>query len=758
MWPGLALLAVAASPDAGAQLQIEVRTLGTRAPIPVAQLDFADGGFAGETDLDGKLTLDVPAGDTALTVRAAGHVARAFVETLAPDQRLEVIYRLEPSGVRAYETRVVGNRFRTEVARAALSAPEVHEIAGTQGEPLRVILLLPGVGSVASGLSYPVVRGAQPAATAFFIDDVRVPQLFHALVGPSVVHSSLIDHLDFFSAAPPARFGRLMSGAVEAHVGRPRPSGFGAQLSIDLLSASGMVEAGLPTGTAITLAGRYSYTALVGVAIARALLPSDPPRTPVANFWDYQVRVEQRVASGRLRLLVLGASDEIGATTTAPNFPSGFFLSTFHRADLRWTSPFAGGELELGATWGPEKMGVQGEEGGKRAFAFLLSRTMAGGRVRYRAQLDDAWQLELGADLEWQRAQVELIGQTDEAPVPVTDFRDPLTSGLLGAVFASVGYQRDGVRATLGLRAELYTLDPDVSLTAFAPRLELRRAISEHADVRLSGGFVDQPPTILLNLPVTDLAGLRHGLQFGFQAEAGITFRPRESWSVDLAGFSNTLFRSVEYGLEQLLDARRSLATDTPGVPGRSYGVELSVRKEPSGRWFGWLSGTLMRSERLQTVYAFDPAGEVLGAPTKQWVPFAFDQTLILNATFGLRLPWGVQVGATVHFHTGRPESGQITSRALTLGIDADTHRPTWVPTALSDVPRLPPFFRLDLRVSKLWNFDAFQLEGYLDVLNASFSREVLGYQYGITAEGVLRRVPLDVPLILPQLGLKATY
>ena len=83
---------------------------------------------------------------------------------------------------------------------------------------------------------------------------------------------------------------------------------------------------------------------------------------------------------------------------------------------------------------------------------------------------------------------------------------------------------------------------------------------------------------------------------------------------------------------------------------------------------------------------------------------------------------------------------------------------PDWVPTALSDVPRLPPFFRVDLRVSKLWSFNSFQLEGYLDVLNASFSREVLGYQYGITAEGVPRRVPLDVPLILPQLGLKATW
>src|SRR4051812_25123944 len=87
----------AATPeDAGpststATLEIEVRAMGTREPIPLAQLDWPDGGLAEETDADGRLRLDVSPGPLTLRVRSTGFVPRSFDETLAPDERLAVI-------------------------------------------------------------------------------------------------------------------------------------------------------------------------------------------------------------------------------------------------------------------------------------------------------------------------------------------------------------------------------------------------------------------------------------------------------------------------------------------------------------------------------------------------------------------------------------------------------------------------------------------------------------------------------------------
>ena len=96
-------------------------------------------------------------------------------ETLAAHTKLEVRYRLERNEL-TFET-VVRARHDEGPPRIELSRVELQEVAGTQGDPFRVTMLLPGVAAIASGLSYPVVRGSQPAATGFFLDGVRLPQL-----------------------------------------------------------------------------------------------------------------------------------------------------------------------------------------------------------------------------------------------------------------------------------------------------------------------------------------------------------------------------------------------------------------------------------------------------------------------------------------------------------------------------------------------------------------------------------------------------
>ncbi|MFT3712163.1 MAG: hypothetical protein QM817_31350 [Archangium sp.] len=144
----------------------------------LAQTD-AEGHFELTTETsnaDGGLTLE-------LLVRASGFRPLEVTETLAPRQRVEVRYRLERA-VEGWET-VVRARRDEGPSRIELSRVELQEIAGTMGDPFRVAMLLPGVSSIASGLSYPVVRGAQPAATGFFVDGVKVPQLYHLLAGPA---------------------------------------------------------------------------------------------------------------------------------------------------------------------------------------------------------------------------------------------------------------------------------------------------------------------------------------------------------------------------------------------------------------------------------------------------------------------------------------------------------------------------------------------------------------------------------------------
>jgi hypothetical protein len=142
-------------------------------------------------------------------------------------------------------------------------------------------------------------------------------------------------------------------------------------------------------------------------------------------------------------------------------------------------------------------------------------------------------------------------------------------------------------------------------------------------------------------------------------------------------------------------------------------------------------------------------------------VPFEFDQAHVLHVTGGVVLPLAIHVSLGVHVNTGRPESGIVSSRAMREGLDPATLLPVWVPESLTNEPRLPAFARVDARISRTWTFDAFVLELFLDVFNASVTREVLGYTYEVipaTDTRTLQKTAFTIPAVLPFLGAKARY
>lgn len=751
--------------DAGppALLSGQVRAMGTRQPLMSARVMLRDAGVEVETDADGRFQLSLEAGRHILDVMAAGSSARAFEETVASGQRLDVLYRLSPDTQATYET-VVRARRDTEAPRVELGRTELNEAAGTQGDPFRVTMLLPGVASVASGLSYPVVRGTQPAATGFFLDGVRVPQLYHLLAGPSVIAPEFIERVDFHSGAVPARFGRLLGGVVEGKVARP-PDRLKVTASVDLLSASAYVATPIkPLNLDVAVAGRFSYTALVATQVAALAFPSTPeapqPR-PVANFQDYQARVEWSPGPGKLRVFAFGASDEAGTRENGPQTTGALLSNVFHRVDLAWRMPLFGGQSEVGATWGTEQLGLIGSSGGKQFGQFVMRRDVWQARARFTKSWGERWTLDTGLDVDRQDVFLEIARDPVLSLGAASSLREPRTVGTIAGVFADAAWASGAWTLTFGARADVFSLDDGVTHVRAEPRLSARWRLKDWLTLRGSAGLAHQAPTVLLNLPLSDLSGLRDGVQQGARFEVGADAQLPFGLEASSSLFFNPLFSAIEYSLEELLSNRSRAGQPVGAVPGRAYGVEFMLRRKAQGRFFGWLSYTLLRSERYRRALQFDASAAVVEDVTT-WLPFDFDQTHVLHLTAGVTLPRGFRVSAGFHVNSGRPESGVVSSRAQQPGVDPNSLTPTWVPVSLAREPRLPPFARLDVRVSKTWAFDDFMLEAYLDVLNASASSEVLGYTYDVTpganGQPALRRTPFAIPLVLPTLGLKGAY
>ncbi|MBS1150725.1 MAG: TonB family protein / TonB-dependent receptor [Myxococcaceae bacterium] len=760
----------------------QVRARGNRQPIPFATLTSDDGATT-QTDEQGNFRLEVTPGQRTLRGEAAAFVADSFEETLAPDSLVTVVYTLRPTQVNPYQTVVRADRVRTEVARVELHDAEIREVPGTFGDPFKVVMLMPGVASIASGAGYPVVRGSSPASTGYFLDGVRVPQLFHVFLGPAIIHPDFIESIDFYAGGAPVRYGRLLGGAVEGRLAKPRAEGIKASAYVDLINTGLLVEIPIPaTDTQITLGGRISYAAPIIAAASSVISVANSPKV-IANFWDYQARIEQGVAGGKLRLFAFGSSDDFGseANPADPNSVSTMQTLQFHRVDLRYRHPLGLGEAELAFTYGDDLISVSssgpffppGKEdvvqlplGVIDASTTIYQRSFAG-RTQWSAELSDTWAATVRFEVEeihagfGQSTRVVLTAAPD-APREFSQddpaARATLTSGSLELAWMPEAVPR--LRVVPGLRYDHWFLRPNFTVSSVDPRVAAFFDASDRLELHGSVGGYHQAPTFLISVPVVDVASVRLGLQEAVQTSVGAKWRLWRDLELSADAYVNVIARSVEVGIidDEALDTT-DLDPSHPPRPkakpthGQAWGVEAMLRWPQKGRFFGWLTASLSRSQRRLTFPRLGTRGQTIGSASGD-LPYAFDQTFIANMVLSYRFDSGISVGATLHFNTGRPESGELTSRTRFLYFDK-LGGPHWARVSQDQAERLPPYFRLDVRVAKTWLTDQLSIELYLDVLNVLFGQEVLGYAYPV---GTTERFPTRFPIVIPNLGLKVRY
>ena len=776
-----------------------VRAKGNRRPLPGAVLiSEAAPDSPIEAGADGRFEARLPPGIQWVRVTAPGHKPGAFREEVREGEALEVVYGLEPLVVNPYETVVRGDRERTEVSRVSLRDAELREIPGTQGDPFRVVMLMPGVGSMLSGISYPVVRGSQPAATGYFLDGVRVPILFHLFLGPAVVHPDFIDTIDFFAGNPPTQYGRLMGGAVEGKLTRPRDDRVHGSAYADLINAGLFFEYPFQsTGTNVSVAGRLSYTPWLIALAANALQPPGTRDSKVVlDFYDYQARIEQEVGPGRLRLFAFGSSDTFGSRATGEEGTTALSSILFHRVDLRYRHPVDGGELEAGATIGLDRFALISEDPREGGGDIHIDQRNATVRLGYQKRFDEGVSLRSGLDVEHKRALVSFRQRF--RPPTGGGFEElsldaPLAIATFSGLWAELLWEKDAPWTLVpGFRVDNYHLSGGYNELVVEPRLSVRRKVGEQLSLKGGVGLYHQPPTTLISLPVVDLAAMEQGLQQALQVSVGAEYKDLLGFDVSLEGYVNPMIRTVElapFNAEDEPvpetppgneppgrstprhgeggDAPVSMAQLQPELPelelgdmssrGMSYGLELLIRRPLGGNWFGWLSYSLQRSTRLVRFTRYNEHDRPVSKAEAE-LPYVFDQTHVLNLVLSYKFANNITVGGVAHFNTGRPESGNLTSRTQVPGTDAGDGRARWVRVDRDRVDRLPPFFRFDFRVSKAWAFETFSLEAYLDMLNVTLSQEVVAYNYLGGYGTPLKKEASGVPIALPILGLKGRY
>ncbi len=612
---------------------------------------------------------------------------------------------------------------RSLAPHVQLLASEVREIPGAFGDAFRAMEAMPGVTPIVSGLPYFMVRGAPPGDTGFFIDGVRVPSLFPFGVGEAVIHPGLVEKIDFYPGAYPARFGRFAGGILSGDAVPPAEKLHG-EAAVRILDTGALLEAPFASGHGDALvSGRIGYPGL--------LLSIADPSVGLA-YWDYQARAGWRFDDGsRVSLFGFGSFDSVSTSTNGGPLHQVLGIA-FDRVTARYTRPTAyAGELRVETTVGRDRTEVGSPP-------LILNSQLYALAASWSAHPSEDVAVRVGADFAFEPYRFDTsqvsTNQTFNSILPTA--QDDFTSGLYGELSAHLSPR---LSAEFGARVDFFaaTYPEHVAgdatteakqVPALDPRLSVRYAISRDVAWISALGVVHQASNIPLPIPALAFSQLGRGLQTAYQASEGVEARLPWGFSATGTAYLNNLEGLAQYTNDCPPGAAPSCATTT--VNGRSYGLELLVRRSLTERLSGWLSYTFSRTERD----SYDGATGAWGHRASE-----FDRPHVLNLIAAYDLGAGWRAGGRVVAYSGLPYS--------TTSVDG-------TPNA-----RMSPFYRLDLRLEKRWPESWGHVSVIAEWLNVLLSKEDIG----VTCNGVPGSAnacgPQSIgPITVPSLGVEAGF
>lgn len=667
---------------------------------------------------DGHFVLSLTEDETELVVTAPGYAQRRILLGTTDALRIVLVPSLETIEVTGVVPRApvplppVPPPFglvRDEPAAGTtyqLSAADLRTLPGTANDALRAAQVLPGASRLPYSFGGVVLRGAAPRDSLVFLDGIEVPLAFHFGGVTSFYPSGMLSDLTVRNSGTDADVGRASGGAISLTSREPRRDRWRTGGSVGLLDSSIFAE-GPAYGGGMMLGLRRSYFDIVAAPFAA-------DDTPMPSYWDMQLRSSfgDPRKRGRIAPMMFFALDHMMQVEPGRNaFENETEVTSMF---IRFAAPYdrVWGKTALRILpWlGTNQLKFRSRVNG---ITERFERPVYPGGVRTElVRTTERGNLRAGLDVQggylsnYQSGLghsgdilVQMNGETD------IDWLD------IGA-WADTKFTIDRVTVKPGVRVEHYGLTGE---NVIDPRLSLGIALTEQFLLRETVGRYHQPPT-----PADiDPNGGNPRLQSSYSDSVSMALEGvfEDGWTGSLAGFytkgenlgvriGNDMedFRKLS-GLgptfSLLLEKQLGLAFYRQNVGmARNYGAELLVRRSTK-EWNWLLSYTLSRAERHD-------------GPGTGWRPFELDQRHNLNVaasrTYGR---W--RFGARVHWVTGVPYAPVVGSTP-----EGD---PIYDPYA----GRLPDFFRLDLRVDRIWPQCWGLVDLYFDIQNVTNRRNVEG-------------------------------
>jgi len=227
------------------------------------------------------------------------------------------------------------------------------------------------------------------------------------------------------------------------------------------------------------------------------------------------------------------------------------------------------------------------------------------------------------------------------------------------------------------------------------PRLSASYKATPRLAFTAGAGVYGQPPQPEELSPV--YGNPRLGSSSAVHFTGGSSYRLTGTLGLEVVGFYKKLYDLV--ARNALPSPPVGQALEQTGI-GRSYGGQVLLRQELVKGFFGWLSYSLIRSERKDR-------------PDTAWRLLDYDQTHVFALLASYEIRQGFQAGFRFRYTTGAPRTPVVGAYTNTAG----QNEPIF---GVQNSIRLPAFYSLDIRVEKMFVWGRTKLNLFLDVQNVT--------------------------------------
>ncbi len=746
---------------------------GQEWPLAGVQIQLLPSGRFTLTGQDGRfLFRDVDTASEAIRATALGFEEITIPFTLDPIEGMELRVELRRTPVPLAGILIAPGSFGVldvspAVTGTAVSRDDIEAIPSFGDDVFRTLKRMPGVasGDISAKLH---VRGSTERNLLVRLDGLELFEPYHLKDFDGtfgIVDVQSLGRIDLITGGFPVEFGDKWGAVFDMRTRRPPSTGTRTTVGVSLNSLSLINQGKFSGGRGqwlVSLRRGFLEYVLKMVGVQEDISPS---------FWDVLGKVQYLLSDDHLfSIEMLHAGDDVKWNG--------------HRSGERIISDWANsyGWVNWKASFTPwlwvetllfsgrltrDRIGSGGDPS-DGVFSPLRVDVSDIATSRFGGIKQD-WQLELtgdvlvktGVDLRFNSGAYDYSATVDRLDldenghvVTVTDstaVRKDVSGTEFGTYLSMRARAPGNLTWEAGVRFDRKSHTGDADLS---PRLLLRWDPLAHTSVKGSWGHYRQAQGIH-ELNVIDGDSLFRGSERAEQVALGIERQFGRGWHGRVEAYSRVVDdpRPVYVNLSRNISPILEVESDRTRLDpkrGRAKGLEFHLSNETTGPWSWSGSYALAWAEH-----------EVEGT----WIPATLDQlhTVNLHAAYRWGKEW--QFSGSWQYRTGWPITESFLEVVVTelgdTGEQAQIIRRGFGPP---NAGRLPPYHRLDLRVTRNIEVGRSRLEIFLDVFNAYNRENIRSYRYSLLdpdGDGLYttRRGPGEELLpIMPTLGLRWVF